>query len=179
MLRFVDQYRIRHGRVGTRRLVPLIETEFGVRLQPRGLEKALWHETAIYDRTALAPGATIEGPAIIEQLDTTIPVEPGVVAEVDGFGNLLIPVAQGDERAAGDAVDSAADPVTDAITLAVVQNGLGQIASEMDLVHQETSFSPVISEAFDRANGIYDRNDGKIISPSEYISPPSTSQRAR
>ena len=67
----------------------------------------------------------------------------------------------------------------DAITLAVVQNGLGQIASEMDLVHQKTSFSPVISEAFDRANGIYDRNDGKIISPSEYISPPSTSQRAR
>ena len=105
--------------------------------------------------------------------------EPGVVAEVDGFGNLLIPVAQGDERAAGDAVDSAADPVTDAITLAVVQNGLGQIASEMDLVYQKTSFSPVISEAFDRANGIYDRNDGKIISPSEYISPPSTSQRAR
>ena len=122
-----------------------------------------WHEAAIYDRAALAPGATVEGPAIIEQLDTTIPIEPGVVAEVDGFGNLLIPVARGSERAAGDAVDAAADP----ITLAVVQNGLGQIASEMDLVHQKTSFSPVISEAFDRANGIYDRNDGKIIAQGE------------
>ena len=122
-----------------------------------------WHEAAIYDRAALAPGATVEGPAIIEQLDTTIPIEPGVVAEVDGFGNLLIPVARGGEKAAGDAVDAAADP----ITLAVVQNGLGQIASEMDLVHQKTSFSPVISEAFDRANGIYDRNDGKIIAQGE------------
>ena len=122
-----------------------------------------WHETAIYDRAALTPGTTVEGPAIIEQLDTTIPIEPGVVAEVDGFGNLLIPVAQGSERAAGDGVDAAADP----ITLAVVQNGLGQIASEMDLVHQKTSFSPVISEAFDRANGIYDRNDGKIIAQGE------------
>ena len=126
-----------------------------------------WHETAIYDRAALAPGATVEGPAIIEQLDTTIPIEPGVVAEVDGFGNLLIPVARRTDRVAGHEVGAGADPVTDAITLAVVQNGLGQIASEMDLVHQKTSFSPVISEAFDRANGIYDRNDGKIIAQGE------------
>ena len=126
-----------------------------------------WHETSVYDRAALVPGATIEGPAIIEQLDTTVPIEPGVVAEVDGFGNLLIPVARRMGRAAGPEVDSAADPITDPITLAVVQNGLGQIASEMDLVHQKTSFSPVISEAFDRANGIYDRNDGKIIAQGE------------
>ena len=122
-----------------------------------------WHETAIYDRAALAPGATVEGPAIIEQLDTTIPIEPGVVAEVDGFGNLLVPVAQAADTTGGHEADAATDP----ITLAVVQNGLGQIASEMDLVHQKTSFSPVISEAFDRANGIYDRNDGKIIAQGE------------
>ena len=122
-----------------------------------------WHETVVYDRAALAPGATVEGPAIIEQLDTTIPIEPGVAAEVDRFGNLLIPVARRSERAAG----HEAGPATDAITLAVVQNGLGQIASEMDLVHQKTSFSPVISEAFDRANGIYDRSDGKIIAQGE------------
>ena len=148
-----------------------------------------WHDTDIYDRAALAPGATIEGPAIIEQLDTTIPVEPGVVAEVDGFGNLLIPVARNGERvdadaggadaagtqtndsdtdgAADDGTDTGTGPAVDAITLAVVQNGLGQIASEMDLVHQKTSFSPVISEAFDRANGIYDRHDGKIIAQGE------------
>ena len=41
MLRFVDDYRAMHGRVGARRLVPLIEVEFGVRVHPRGLEKAL------------------------------------------------------------------------------------------------------------------------------------------
>ncbi len=41
MLRFVDDYRSRHGRVGARRLVPLIEAEFGVTVHPRGLEKAL------------------------------------------------------------------------------------------------------------------------------------------
>ena len=126
-----------------------------------------WHETSVYDRAALAPGATIEGPAIIEQLDATVPIEPGVVTEVDGFGNLLIPVARRMDRAAGHEAGATADTITDPITLAVVQNGLGQIASEMDLVHQKTSFSPVISEAFDRANGIYDRNDGKIIAQGE------------
>jgi len=42
----------------------------------------------------------------------------------------------------------------DPVTLAVIGNGLTQVASEMDLVHEKTSFSPVISEAFDRSNGI-------------------------
>ena len=32
----------------------------------------------------------------------------------------------------------------DPVTLAVIENGLNQICSEMDLVHEKTSFSPVI-----------------------------------
>ena len=47
----------------------------------------------------------------------------------------------------------------DPVTLAVIQNGLRQVASEMDLVHEKTSFSPVISEGFDRSNGIYHRDN--------------------
>jgi Hydantoinase B/oxoprolinase len=42
----------------------------------------------------------------------------------------------------------------DPVTLAVIENGLKQVCSEMDLVHEKTSFSPVISEAYDRSNGI-------------------------
>ena len=41
ILRFARSHRARHGRIGARRLVPLIEAEFGVRLHPRGIEKAL------------------------------------------------------------------------------------------------------------------------------------------
>ena len=55
----------------------------------------------------------------------------------------------------------------DPVTLAVIENGLRQVCSEMDLVHEKTSFSPVISEAFDRSNGIYDRNSGEMISQGE------------
>ena len=55
----------------------------------------------------------------------------------------------------------------DPVTLAVIQNGLRQVASEMDLVHEKTSFSPVISEGFDRSNGIYDRTTGEVIAQGE------------
>ena len=43
-----------------------------------------------YDRLALPVGAKIEGPAILEQLDTTMWLEPGFVARVDRLGHLLI-----------------------------------------------------------------------------------------
>lgn len=51
----------------------------------------------------------------------------------------------------------------DPVTLTVIEKGLQQICSEMDLVHEKTSFSPVISESFDRSNGIYGREDGRMI----------------
>jgi N-methylhydantoinase A len=40
-------------------------------------------DTRVYDRTTLPAGARIEGPAIVEQLDSTVVVPPGVVAEID------------------------------------------------------------------------------------------------
>ena len=49
-----------------------------------------WHDTAIFDRLNLPVGARIEGPAILEQADTTVLVEPDLVATVDQFGNTLI-----------------------------------------------------------------------------------------
>ncbi len=55
----------------------------------------------------------------------------------------------------------------DPVTLAVIENGLNQVCSEMDLVHEKTSFSPVISEAYDRSNGIYGRKDGEMIAQGE------------
>lgn len=49
-----------------------------------------WHQAAIYERPLLAVGATIAGPALLEQTDTTIFVDPGLSATVDQFGNLII-----------------------------------------------------------------------------------------
>jgi len=55
----------------------------------------------------------------------------------------------------------------DPVTLVVVQNGLQQVASEMDLTFQRAAFSPVISEAFDRSDGIYHRDTGDVIAQGE------------
>ncbi len=120
-----------------------------------------WYDSAVFRREDLAPGMTLTGPAVIEQVDTTIPIEPRCTVAVDGEGNLTIPVSPADADPAN--VDAKLDPVT----LAVIQSGLNQIASEMDLVHQKTSFSPIISEAFDRSNGIYSKDDGQIIAQGE------------
>jgi len=49
-----------------------------------------FHEAAIYDRLGLAVGSVIQGPAILEQADTTIFVDPGLNATVDAFGNLVM-----------------------------------------------------------------------------------------
>jgi N-methylhydantoinase B len=55
----------------------------------------------------------------------------------------------------------------DPVTLSVIQNSLQQICSEMDLVHEKASFSPVISEAFDRSNGLYALGTGEVIAQGE------------
>ncbi len=53
-------------------------------------------KTPVYDRDNLKAGAVVEGPAIIEQLDSTILVPPGLKAEVDPSLTIVIdvPLAQ-------------------------------------------------------------------------------------
>ncbi len=51
-----------------------------------------WLDTAIYQRDKLPTGGQFAGPAIIEQMDTTIAVEPGNTVLVDTDGNLLIEI---------------------------------------------------------------------------------------
>jgi N-methylhydantoinase A/oxoprolinase/acetone carboxylase beta subunit len=47
-----------------------------------------WVPTAIYERARLPVGARLDGPAIVEQMDTTTVMPPGVTALVDESGTL-------------------------------------------------------------------------------------------
>jgi N-methylhydantoinase A len=47
-------------------------------------------EHTVYDRYQLPPGAAFEGPAIIEEMESTSIADPGTEVEVDEIGNLLI-----------------------------------------------------------------------------------------
>jgi len=51
-----------------------------------------FQETPVYQREALPSDAAFDGPAIIEQMDTTILVEPGDHVTSDNEGNLIIHV---------------------------------------------------------------------------------------
>ena len=55
----------------------------------------------------------------------------------------------------------------DPITLTVIQSGLQQVCNEMDLAFVRSAFSPVISEALDRSDGIYHKNNGELIAQGE------------
>ncbi len=53
-------------------------------------EGAGWLPCTVYDRYALAPGAAFEGPALIEERESTCVVGPGARVSVDAFRNLVI-----------------------------------------------------------------------------------------
>ena len=49
--------------------------------------------TALYDRARLTPGMVVEGPAIVEQMDTTTVAPPGATMRVDRASNLVMELA--------------------------------------------------------------------------------------
>ena len=55
----------------------------------------------------------------------------------------------------------------DPITLTVIKSGLQQVCNEMDLAFVRSAFSPVISEALDRSDGIYHKDNGELIAQGE------------
>ena len=44
----------------------------------------------IYDRAKIAPGSTVDGPAILENIDSTVIIDPGWRARIDDYGNCIM-----------------------------------------------------------------------------------------
>ena len=51
-------------------------------------------DTPVYSREELPAGATIVGPAIVDQLDSTTVIPPGVHAEIDDWLNIRIAIGE-------------------------------------------------------------------------------------
>ncbi len=51
-------------------------------------------KTKIYNRQDLPAGSTITGPAIVEQLDSTVVIPPGIRAEVDQYLNIIMQIGE-------------------------------------------------------------------------------------
>ncbi len=84
-------------------------------------------------------------------------------------------LSKGEEKSSSDAsivayaqgLTSTTTSALDPLTLAVIQAGLQQVCNEMDIAFSRAAFSPVIAEADDRADGIYDCTDGALIAQGE------------
>ena len=99
-----------------------------------------WMDAQVYDRTKLAPGHRLAGPAIVVQKDSTTLVLPGSYADVDAHRNLIIRqtvAAPGGTRAESPIV-------TD-----IIESALKNIRREMDAVIFRSAMSPVIREEHD------------------------------
>ncbi len=53
-----------------------------------------WTETPVYRRERLPRDAHLDGPAIVEQMDTTVVLPPGTAATADEDGNLVVEVGR-------------------------------------------------------------------------------------
>ena len=63
-------------------------------LKPTAVRQVYWRESgwidcSVYNRVELADGASVSGPAIVEEYGSTYVVPAGWIATADGFGNLL------------------------------------------------------------------------------------------
>ena len=123
-----------------------------------------WCDTPVFDGEVLRRGHTIMGPALVEELTTTVVARPGDRLWVDANGDLFIDLAPTDETGSasgsGDAavsrsvqsgrVRSASNGVElDPIVLAVMQNRLDQISKHMGWVMTRTARSTIFSQSHD------------------------------
>ncbi|RKQ86109.1 N-methylhydantoinase A [Solirubrobacter pauli] len=93
----VELYRLQLVATGKTQEVELPKHERGGELPDPIETRAVWfdgeaHDTPVYERSELPAGVAFEGPAVIDQLDTTTLVPPGVKAEVDEYLNIVMEV---------------------------------------------------------------------------------------
>ena len=120
------------------------------------------HDTPFYDRSVLAPGAVIDGPAVIVEDTATTVIEPGWQATMNDLGDLvLVRVVPLPERAA---IGTSVDPVQ----LEIFNNLFMNIAEQMGVVLENTAVSVNIKERLDFSCAVFDPN-GDLIANAPHL----------
>jgi N-methylhydantoinase A len=112
--RFHEAHRRRYGHMAESEAVEIVnfqvtavgaipKPQFGAVAVPGGLQPPIPHETRtayfnstdaiqvpVFRRSALAAGAVIDGPAVIEEKTSTTVLYPGQRAEIDGYLNIAV-----------------------------------------------------------------------------------------
>jgi 5-oxoprolinase (ATP-hydrolysing) len=121
-----------------------------------------WQDSPLYDRTDLAPGDRIDGPAIIIETNSTNVIEPGWRAEFTDRGHIVLTRAIPAER--GVAIGTKVDPVM----LEIFNNLFMSIAEQMGSTLEKTSHSVNIKERLDFSCAVFDR-EGQLIANAPHM----------
>ena len=123
------------------------------------------HRVPLYQRTALAPGRAVAGPAIIiDALSTTI-VEPGWRAAVQSEGTLLLARIRAAETLATKTEDLT---TPDPIRLEIFNSLFMAIAEEMGGALQHSASSINIRERLDFSCAIFD-GEGRLVANAPHM----------
>ncbi len=119
-----------------------------------------WHDAALYDRSALHPGAQLDGPALVFEAHSATVVGSAWRAQVDVHGSLLLRRATGLQRAE--------KKRPEAVRLELFINGLRSVARDMGAVLQRTALSTNIKERLDFSCALLDV-EGKLVVNAPHI----------
>ncbi|MEM7326204.1 MAG: hydantoinase B/oxoprolinase family protein, partial [Actinomycetota bacterium] len=125
-----------------------------------------WVAATVFDGKDLGVGAAVAGPALIEEVTTTVVVRPGDRLTVDRAGNFLVDLPAATSRPEASAAASTEDPAVDEtelpagvasepiealdpVILALMQNRLDQITRHMGWVMTRTARSTIFSQSHD------------------------------
>ena len=121
-----------------------------------------FHETSVFRRDDLKPGACISGPAVLVEKNTTIIVEAGWEGKITERNHLFlkrkIPLP------ARTAIGTDADPVM----LEIFNNRFMSVAEQMGYTLQNTAYSVNIKERLDFSCAIFDKQ-GNLIANAPHI----------
>ena len=115
------------------------------------------HLTPFYERELLRAGDRLVGPAIVEQYDTTTVIPPGLEAEIDCHGNIVIDCTTRPRAEAGRGAG-----LSTPILMRVIGGAFASIAKEMAGVLYRMSYSSIIRESEDLGAGVFDRHGNNL-----------------
>lgn len=121
-----------------------------------------WQDIPLVDRTTLAIGDTVTGPAILSEPTGTNMIEDGWQATCAAGGNLvlkrIVPIAR------TEAIGTSVDPVM----LEVFNNLFMSIAEQMGATLANTAYSVNIKERYDFSCAIFDGN-GDLVANAPHV----------
>ena len=121
-----------------------------------------WHSAPLHAREGLAEGAVLAGPALVVDAVSTVVIEPGWSARVDGYGNLILTRTVPRKASASD--DTACDPVRLEIMSALFM----AVAEEMGAALQHSAASVNIRERLDFSCAVFDAG-GNLIANAPHM----------